>query len=269
MEDSGKRQNFDTGAIRDTTEDKPRVDLISPYAQLREGAWLAKGAQKYTERNWEQGIPFSRCIASLERHVQQFKQGLTNEDHLAAIVANATFIMHYEAMIERGLLPATLDDMPKYEQALLQETYWETATEPVEDTDEFKVENCLDYDCSSPGFFIESDHKYLWRDGTLHNCLLDEHPKILGEAGWYKTRKEAEETLRKYLAAQKKPKRKLKVDYWENYYYIYDSIGEVFLYDDFTFRGLPISTKRDNGGWYRTRSQAEAILQAYLKGNKT
>lgn len=116
MHDSGKRQEFQTGAVRDTTEDKARPDLISPYAQMRKGIWLAKGAQKYKERNWERGIPISRCIASLERHLQQYKMGLTNEDHLAAIAVNTEFIMHYEAMIKRELLPADLDDMPKYEQ---------------------------------------------------------------------------------------------------------------------------------------------------------
>jgi hypothetical protein len=42
--------------------------------------------------------------------------GRTDEDHLAAIAVNAQFIMHYEAMIERGVLPPSLDDMPKYEQ---------------------------------------------------------------------------------------------------------------------------------------------------------
>jgi hypothetical protein len=116
MEDSGKRQNFDTGAVRDTAEGKSRPDLISPYAQMRKGLWLALGAQKYAERNWEQGMPISRCIASMERHIQQYKMGMTNEDHLAAIAVNAEFIMHYEEMIKRGILPATLDDMPKYEQ---------------------------------------------------------------------------------------------------------------------------------------------------------
>lgn len=116
MEDSGKRQEFNTGAVRDTAEGKSRPDLISPYAQMRKGLWLAEGARKYKERNWESGMPISRCIASIERHLQQYKMGLVNEDHLAAIAVNVEFIMHYEAMIEKGLLPRELDDMPKYEQ---------------------------------------------------------------------------------------------------------------------------------------------------------
>jgi len=116
MHDSGKREQFKTGAVRDTAKGKARVDLISPYAQMRKGQWLRLGAEKYDERNWEKGMKISRCIASLERHIQEYKMGLTNEDHLAAIAVNAEFIMHYEKMIKMGLLPADLDDMPKYEQ---------------------------------------------------------------------------------------------------------------------------------------------------------
>lgn len=116
MEDSGKREQFTTGAVRDTAEGKSRPDLISPYAQMRKGDWLRLGAEKYDERNWEKGMKISRCIASICRHLFQYMMGATNEDHLAAIGVNVEFIMHYEAMIERGLLPKELDDMPKYEQ---------------------------------------------------------------------------------------------------------------------------------------------------------
>lgn len=116
MEDSGQREKFTTGAVRDTAEGKSRPDLISPYAQMRKGQWLRLGAEKYDERNWEKGMKISRCVASICRHLFQYMMGLTNEDHLAAIAVNVEFIMHYEAMIERGILPKELDDMPKYEQ---------------------------------------------------------------------------------------------------------------------------------------------------------
>ncbi|KKM13788.1 hypothetical protein LCGC14_1712650 [marine sediment metagenome] len=115
MEDSGERKEFDTGAVRDSAEDKPRPDLISPYAQWRKGEWLRLGAIKYDERNWEKGMQFSRCVASMFRHLLQYMMGKTNEDHLAAIAVNAEFLMHYEKMIEMKELPPLLDDMPHYE----------------------------------------------------------------------------------------------------------------------------------------------------------
>jgi hypothetical protein len=116
MKDGGKRQSFGEGrAVRDTADNKPRPDLISPFADERVGHWLQIGAEKYTERNWEGGMPFTRAVASLRRHLMQYQQGMRDEDHLAAIVCNATFLMHYEEMIERGVLPAELNDMPDYQ----------------------------------------------------------------------------------------------------------------------------------------------------------
>ncbi len=114
MHDSGERRQFETGAVRDRGADKPRPDLISPHANLREGAWLAKGAEKYSPRNWEKGMPISECVASLVRHIEAYKLGRTDEDHMAAIRTNAGFILHYEEEIKAGRLPATLDDMPHY-----------------------------------------------------------------------------------------------------------------------------------------------------------
>jgi len=116
MTDSGKRQSFGKGmAIRDTADDKPRPDLISPFAEERQGHWLRMGAVKYAERNREHGMPFSRCVASLKRHLMKYQQGKRDEDHLAAIMFNAMALIHYEEMIERGLLPAELNDMPNYQ----------------------------------------------------------------------------------------------------------------------------------------------------------
>jgi len=115
MHDSGNRQSFDTGAVRDTAADKPRPDLYSPFADERVGEWLRMGAEKYCERNWEKGIPNSRCFASLRRHVMRYQQGKRDEDHLAAIIFNAMAIIHNEEMIRRGILPKSLDDMPHYD----------------------------------------------------------------------------------------------------------------------------------------------------------
>ncbi len=114
MHDSGSRQSFSSGAVRDTAEDKPRPDLISPFAEERVGHWLRLGALKYSERNWEAGIPNSRCLASLRRHIMRYQQGDRDEDHLAAVIFNAMAMIHNEEMIARGWLPAELDDMPPY-----------------------------------------------------------------------------------------------------------------------------------------------------------
>lgn len=144
MEDSGKRKEFDSGAVRDSAEDKPRPDLISPYAQWRKGEWLRLGAVKYAERNWEKGMLFSRCVASMFRHLLQYMMGKDNEDHLAAIAVNAEFLMHYENRIAAGDLPATLDDMPHYEGVNLKNTLLTTCY--CRECEE-KIRSAKDWEC--------------------------------------------------------------------------------------------------------------------------
>ena len=114
LQSSGKEESFNTGAVRDVAADKPRPDLFSPFAEERVGNWLMLGAKRYAERNWEKGMPISRCWASLCRHKMKWQQGERDEDHLAAIIFNAMAIIHYEEMIRRGTLPESLADMPAY-----------------------------------------------------------------------------------------------------------------------------------------------------------
>jgi hypothetical protein len=73
------------------------------------------GAEKYAPRNWERGLPVSRSMASLCRHLMKYQQGCTDEDHVAAIMCNAMFIAHTEEMCKRGVLPMSLLDMPDYQ----------------------------------------------------------------------------------------------------------------------------------------------------------
>ena len=96
MHDSGKRQQFETGAIRDTTDGKGRFDLISPEILFRLAKWSQLGSIKYSDRNWEKGIPISRCIDSAMRHFVEYLDGWDDEDHLAACVWNCQAVMHFE-----------------------------------------------------------------------------------------------------------------------------------------------------------------------------
>lgn len=95
VKDSGARDEFDTGARRDSQDDKPRFGLIPSGPLFRLAMHYTNGAKKYGENNWTKGIPASRSWESLERHVQDFKAGKTDEDHLAAIAWNAFAIMWY------------------------------------------------------------------------------------------------------------------------------------------------------------------------------
>lgn len=119
VEDSGARQTYSTGAVRDTAENKPRPDLISPFFMERLGVHLRKGAAKYSEWNWAKGIPSSRCYESALRHLMQFAQGMTNEDHLSAAAFNIMVIIHNQEVQRRdvAMLPPDsreLCDMPRF-----------------------------------------------------------------------------------------------------------------------------------------------------------
>ena len=114
MKDRGKRETFATGAVRDSDDDKPRPELISPFALERLAHWLKLGALKYTPRNWERGLSIERCFASMYRHLLKYQMGEHDEDHLAGIFCNCMFILDFEEKIKRGLLPPSLLDMPKY-----------------------------------------------------------------------------------------------------------------------------------------------------------
>lgn len=114
VKDSGQRQEFATGSVRDTAEGKGRHDLVSPLAQIRLARHYENGCRKYGDRNWEKGQPLMRCIDSALRHIYKHIEGQRDEDHLAAAAWNIMAVIHFEEAIERGLLPKSLDDRPNY-----------------------------------------------------------------------------------------------------------------------------------------------------------
>jgi hypothetical protein len=111
VKDSGKRQEFVTGAVRDIQQGKGRFDLISPIALKRLAKHYENGAIKYGDRNWEKGMPLSRFIDSAMRHLNSVLMGMDDEDHLAAIAWNAFGFIHIKKLIDEGKLPAELDDV--------------------------------------------------------------------------------------------------------------------------------------------------------------
>jgi hypothetical protein len=109
--DSGKHEQYDSGMRRDSQDGKPRFDLIrtklQPYGDqmiTRYAGLLARGAAKYSERNWEDGdseVELERAKASLLRHVEQLVAGETDEDHAAAVWFNAQAVEYFRWRIEQ------------------------------------------------------------------------------------------------------------------------------------------------------------------------
>lgn len=115
LRDSGEREvNNDTGMQRDTRTGKGRFDLIPPTYLKRLARLYEEGAVKYDDRNWEKGGPLSRFMDSALRHINDYREGCREEDHLVQATWNLIAIIHFEEMIERGLAPKDFYDFPSY-----------------------------------------------------------------------------------------------------------------------------------------------------------
>ncbi len=101
--DSGARQEYVSGMRRDVQSGKPRFDLLLtdglPYEEqflTRFASLLARGAEKYGERNWQLADSpeeLKRFRGSALRHMMQWASGELDEDHAAAVAFN---LMAYE-----------------------------------------------------------------------------------------------------------------------------------------------------------------------------
>jgi hypothetical protein len=151
--DSGERDEFPTGARRDTEKgklklqdipfkalvelarkagddddymfidrhEKPiheatgeqRHDLIPSVAMERLAALYARGEAKYGANNWQKGINLRRTFGSLLRHAFAWFLGDTSEDHLAAVIWNAIALLWVEREIDNYRIPRDMDDRQK------------------------------------------------------------------------------------------------------------------------------------------------------------
>jgi len=142
IKDSGGRTNFESGAVRDSSEGKAAMHwlppffweryagvgpLIKSFLQTGEVEYIERaldhmleehglkrlcdhleaGASKYEAYNWAKGMPVSRTLDSLGHHLEDLRKGEEDEDHAAAAMCNLMFIVHY---VEIGL-----NDMPAYD----------------------------------------------------------------------------------------------------------------------------------------------------------
>lgn len=109
--DSGAREQYKSGMVRDLEKGKPRFDLIIPKGQkfdetilYRWAMLMARGAEKYGDRNWEKANneeELSRYLSSAIRHFMQWFNGETDEDHAVAVFFNITAAELVKARIKK------------------------------------------------------------------------------------------------------------------------------------------------------------------------
>lgn len=181
LQDSGERQTFDTGAQRDSETGKGRFDLLSPFVTERDAILKEKGALKYAPRNWEKGMPFSRCLDSALRHINKYQRGFNDEDHLAAARWNLAAIMHFEEMIRRGLLPESLNDVPVYSwtfDAMMRDIEAGLQS-PVEDKSQLTFDFMVDVNSEAP-----PSNESFGGTGKLSDFTPPVDPAELWDQGW-------------------------------------------------------------------------------------
>ena len=103
VKDSGERQQFDSGMVRDVTDEKINWSLVADGPLLKRWAiHLTKGAVKYEPRNWLKANSveeWDRFRESAYRHFMQWYYGATDEDHAAATAFNMNGAEYTEGRI--------------------------------------------------------------------------------------------------------------------------------------------------------------------------
>jgi len=89
---------FETGAVRSGDAQSERYDLISPIGMRRLAATCHEGAQKYSDFNWERGMPVHDLLNHGLRHLNLYLSGDRSEDHLAHAAWNCFAAMHSEEL---------------------------------------------------------------------------------------------------------------------------------------------------------------------------
>lgn len=109
IKDSGARQEFSGGMVRDTTEGK--IDYSSVLYGPMYRRWAAhttKGRTKYPDSfpgvpNWTlaEGVEeWLHARASYLRHSDAYLRGAVDEDHAAAMFFNVNFMEYVRAYVE-------------------------------------------------------------------------------------------------------------------------------------------------------------------------
>jgi hypothetical protein len=98
LKDTGNRVESAYGALSDPGLKPRRYDLIPPQALRRLAEHYGNGAKKYLDWNWAKGFPYSVCQDKLMSHLERWREGWTDEDHLAAVAFWTFALMYFEEM---------------------------------------------------------------------------------------------------------------------------------------------------------------------------
>ena len=97
---------FETGAKRDNSDGKGRMDLLPWNAIIELSKHCQRGAAHYGENNIRLGVPFHSLCDSGARHLAEWAAGIEDEPtHLVAACWNLMWLL------EETLIKPELNDM--------------------------------------------------------------------------------------------------------------------------------------------------------------
>jgi hypothetical protein len=91
----GDKVVYSTGASRSSDCEDVRFDLIPPGPLRRLAARYALGAKTHGDRNWQAGMPAGDVLNHMEQHLNLWKSGDRDDDHLAAAAWGCFALMYY------------------------------------------------------------------------------------------------------------------------------------------------------------------------------
>lgn len=94
--DKVKNRVFESGAQRDSNNNKPFIHNLKGYTRQRFGYHMNLGSRNYGDSNWEKGMPTNQYLESMDRHLAEYMEGDRSEDHLSAIIFGCNGIMQNE-----------------------------------------------------------------------------------------------------------------------------------------------------------------------------
>ena len=98
MARAGTTAKFGTGAVRSDTFEQFRYDLVSPIGLREVARACAEGAAKYSDYNWERGMPVHDLLNHAIAHVYQYLAGDRGEAHLGHAAWNLLAAIHSEEL---------------------------------------------------------------------------------------------------------------------------------------------------------------------------
>jgi hypothetical protein len=94
----GATVRFSTGAVRSSDAEATRYDLISPIGLEAVARTCAEGAAKYSDYNWEAGMPVHDLLNHALRHIYRYLSGDRSEDHLPHAAWGLLAAIHSEQL---------------------------------------------------------------------------------------------------------------------------------------------------------------------------